>query len=178
MSKVRYDEAGNPVTYVPKADLPSQETIAKNILLVKSRHTVASKMKALMEAGYLIDNGTEYILPRKEEFYMLLPLPLLQHLIYVVKESVIKTLIYLCYCYNRQEQSIKAGGTGYSFTLREVAENIGIDYHHNSSAVNSYVTVLEQMGIVRVVRFYDGPYPKMRITALDFSVPSQLLNKS
>lgn len=72
-------------TYVSKTDLPTQTEICKKIG-VKSPKTYRTHLKYLIDQGYIIDNETEYYLPKKEDIYLLIPLETLQFLLDTLNE--------------------------------------------------------------------------------------------
>lgn len=87
----------DPVTHetkVYKKSLPSKKDIAEQVFSI-SRNTLSNHMKALEEAGFIVDEGDCYVLPSKEKIFFQINLNLLNFFINVVKEPVIKTYIYL-----------------------------------------------------------------------------------
>ena len=81
-------------TIVLKKSMPTQAIIC-NILGIKSPKTYRAHLNYLIEAGYVVDNKTEYYLPNQEEIFFLIPLETLKFLNDCLKEQVIKIYIYL-----------------------------------------------------------------------------------
>lgn len=57
--------------------------------------TYKSRLKYLIEAEYMIEEEDRYILPNKEDLYLLIPLETIQFIRDTLKKPVIKTYIYL-----------------------------------------------------------------------------------
>lgn len=143
-------------TIVYKNTLPSQSFIATEILHYKSRRTVINHLNYLKEQKYVIDEGEYYILPNKEKMYFKIPQDLLTFFLTTVKEPVIKTYIYL-----GQRNNYKPNQ--YVFTLKEICEHLGLCYSKNSETIKDYLFILEQLKLIKVVKFYEGNIPKMRL---------------
>jgi len=82
---ISYPDPETKETRVDKSKIPNQDVLAKEILKCSSRNTVGNHIKALKEAGFLIDEGKYYILPDREKMFFKMPLELLNYFIDVVK---------------------------------------------------------------------------------------------
>ena len=82
------------LTVVLKSDLPTQSAICKKLGIGDAR-TYKSRLNYLLEAGYMVDEEHRYILPNKEDIYLLVPLSTIQFIQDTLREPVIKTYIYL-----------------------------------------------------------------------------------
>jgi biotin operon repressor len=122
LQSLSYPDAETKQTRVDKSKLPGQDYIAEEILKCKSRNTVGNHLRYLKETGFIIDEGKYYVLPDKEKMFFKMPLELLNYFIDVVKQPVLKTYIYL-----GQRFSYKPHD--YVFTVREIAEHIGMNYN-------------------------------------------------
>ena len=63
----------NGLTVVYKSDMPAQAKICK-LLRIGDARTLKSHLKYLIEAEYMIEEEDKYILPNKEDIYLLIPL--------------------------------------------------------------------------------------------------------
>lgn len=77
-----------------KQNLPSLENIGKAVLH-KSKSTVIRHLNFLRDAGYVVDEGEYYILPKVETSYFIIPFDTLKYLLDTVRSNVIKAYIYL-----------------------------------------------------------------------------------
>lgn len=164
-------EKGETRTY--KKDIPSQMEIAKIISpspdKILTRQTISAHFKYLLSRGYLLETKDYYILPKTEKMYFKIPLDTLEFLLYSVKEGVIKTYIYL-----GQRNSYKPNQ--YIFTIKEICQHLGLNYEHNCKIVSSWITVLQNLGLIDVASFYQENRPVYRLTK--FSVDKPMLKKS
>lgn len=146
-------------TRVHKSKMLTIEKIKTEILNCKSRQTVYNHLQYLIENKYIIDKGSYYVIDtNKEGMYFKIPLDLLKYFIDVLKQPVIKTYIYLGQRYSYKQ--------GYSFTLKELCEHLGINYNfpRNREAVNNYLDCLVRIGLVEYEKYYDNLKPFMRLT--------------
>lgn len=164
-------EEGETRTY--KKDIPSQIEIAKIISpspnKVLTRQTISTHFKYLLSKEYLIEKKDYYILPKVEKMYFKIPLDTLEFLLYSVKEGVIKTYIYL-----GQRNNYKPNQ--YIFTIKEICQHLGLNYKNNYKAVSAWVTVLQNLGLIDIVPFYQEGKPVYRL--IKFSVDKPMLKKS
>lgn len=156
LQSMSFPDAATGTTRVEKKRLPKQEIIAKEVLHRDSRNTVGNHLRYLKQRGYIEDNGTHYILPQKEDIYFKIPLDLLDYFLDTVREPVIKTYIYLGQRYNYKPKE-------YVFTVKEIAEHIGMNYNAQSKCINNYIDILERLGLITIARFYNGKTPQMRL---------------
>lgn len=163
-------EEGETRTY--KSNIPSQTEIAKIISpspdKILTRQTISTHFKYLLSKGYLIEKKDYYILPKVEKMYFKIPLDTLEFLLYSVKEGVIKTYIYL-----GQRNNYKPNQ--YIFTIKEICEHLGLNYKNNYKAVSAWVTVLQNLGLIDIVSFYQEGRPVYRL--IKFSVDKPVLKK-
>ena len=101
--------------------------------------------------------------------YFKIPLDTLEFLLYSVKEGVIKTYIYL-----GQRNNYKPNQ--YVFTIKEICEHLGLNYKNNYKAVSAWITVLQNLGLIDIVSFYQEGKPVYRL--IKFSVNKPMLKKS
>lgn len=153
-------------TRVYKDSLPIQSVIATEILHYKSRRTVINHLNYLKEQKYIIDQDKYYLLPNKEKMYFKIPQDLLSFFIDTVKEPIIKTYIYL-----GQRNNYKPNQ--YVFTLKEICEHLGLYYQKNSEIIKNYLFILEQLELIKIVKFYEGKTPKMRLINFSTELPKR-----
>lgn len=153
-------------TRVYKDSLPIQSVIATEILHYKSRRTVINHLNYLKEQKYIIDQDKYYLLPNKEKMYFKIPQDLLSFFIDTVKEPVIKTYIYLGQRNNYKPKQ-------YVFTLKEICEHLGLYYQRNSETIKNYLFILEQLELIKIVKFYEGKTPKMRLVNFSTELPKR-----
>ena len=153
-------------TRVYKDSLPIQSVIATEILHYKSRRTVINHLNYLKEQKYIIDQDKYYLLPNKEKMYFKIPQDLLSFFIDTVKEPVIKTYIYLGQRNNYKPKQ-------YVFTLKEICEHLGLYYQKNSEIIKNYLFILEQLELIKIVKFYEGKTPKMRLVNFSTELPKR-----
>lgn len=169
--KDKKEDKGETRTY--KSDIPSQTEIAKIISpspdKILTRQTISAHFKYLLSKGYLIEKKDYYILPKVEKMYFKIPLDTLEFLLYSVKEGVIKTYIYL-----GQRNNYKPNQ--YVFTIKEICEHLGLNYKNNYKAVSAWITVLQNLGLIDIVSFYQEGKPVYRL--IKFSVDKPMLKKS
>lgn len=166
LQSMSYPDPDTKETKVRKKDLPSQETIAKEVLNC-SRNTVGTHLKYLKENGYITDTKEYLILNPKEEIFFQIPLDLLQFFINTVKQPVIKTYIYLGQRYKYKPKE-------YVFTMKEIAEHLGLNYRKNYSHIKDYLEILSGLNLIKIAVFYDKNLPYMRLTDFKIEVPNQI----
>ena len=91
ISKPEKNSVGEYETRVEKKDIPIQFVICEKVQ-IKSPKTYRLHFKKLLETGYLIDSGSYYILPRKEDVFFNIPLDTIIFFRDTVKEDVIKQI--------------------------------------------------------------------------------------
>lgn len=166
LQSISYPDPETKETKVDKSKMPTQETIAKDILKCSSRNTVGNHLKYLKDMGFIIDDGKYYILPDREKMYFKMPLELLNYFIDVVKQPVLKTYIYLGQRYSYKPQ-------GYVFTIHEIADHIGMNYNKQSATVSNYVDALERLGLIKVARYYEDKTPRMKLVTFNTTLPDK-----
>lgn len=136
------------MTVVLKSSLPTQQSICKKLGIGDAR-TYKSRLKCLLETGYMVEEDYRYILPNKEDIYLLIPLSTLQFMQDVLKEPVIKTYIYLAQKWKQKQ--------GYEFSYEEIASHIGIKLAGNARGyqqIANILTVLQNNGLIRISDAY------------------------
>ena len=148
-------------TYVLKNKLPKQAAMC-DILGIKSPKTLRNHLNYLIEKEYVIDVEDKYVLPRKEDFYFLIPLKTLQYLNDNCKEHVIKIYVYLG---QKHQQSMK-NGQMYEFSSEELGDNIGLKIKNSSrgyEVINHALTLLSNSGLIDYVIYFDGQTQKKKL---------------
>lgn len=154
----------NGDTVVKKKDLPTLTELGKILSLCDD--TVGTHRKALIKAGYIIDDkaNKQYILPNLEDIYILIPLHTLQYLNDNLREHVIKIYVYL-------GQRWKYKGSNYIFTIQEIADHIGIKLDNNQrnyNKINNALYVLRDAGLINWEDTYtikqEKTIPQKRLT--------------
>ena len=98
--------------------------------------------------------------------YFKIPQDLLSFFIDTVKEPVIKTYIYLGQRNNYKPKQ-------YVFTFKEICEHLGLYYQRNSEIIKNYLFILEQLELIKIVKFYEGKTPKMRLVNFSTELPKR-----
>ena len=151
----------NGKTIVYKSNMPAQSTICK-ILHIGDARTYKSHLKYLIESEYLIEEEDKYILPNKEDIYLLIPLETIQFIKDTLKEPVIKTYIYLGQCWKQKPN--------YEFTYEEIGKHIGVKLAGNArgyTMIDNILTALTNNGLINVSEPYwiGNNIRKQRLTA-------------
>ena len=158
-----YPDLETKETRVKKSQLPSQTVIGETILKA-SRRTVINHLNYLKEKEYITEKDGYYIINQPEKMFFQIPLELLDFFIDTIKEPVLKTYIYLGQRYNYKPNQ-------YIFTIKEIAEHLGLNYSHQSSVIHNYLTLLEKLGLIQIARFYEGKIPCMRLIGFSTEKP-------
>lgn len=150
---------------IQKADMPSFQFLA-GYLNVKTRQTAAARFKKLVEGGYVKYNEELkiYELPLVEKYHYPVAPATLRFLLDTVQERVIKLYLYL-------GQRFKYKGQGYTFTIQEICQHLGIDYTHSSAIAAHGLELLEKVGLISVQHFYEGYYHRFRLLEFNTQVP-------
>jgi biotin operon repressor len=162
----------NKRTIVKKKNLPTTEEMAS--LLGVSKNTVTAHKKILKEYGYIVEEKGCYILPGKEDIYFDIPLDTLKFINTTLQEHVIKIYIYL-------GQRWKYKGNQYVFSLKELAEHLGINlrgnYARHYEALNNALVCLNKLGLVDWENFDENingiPVPYKRLTFFSTKCPKK-----
>ena len=150
-------------TIIIKKNMPIQADICQAIG-IKTRNTLRTHLKYLIEQGYVIDEPDKYILPNKEEIFFMIPLETLQFLNDTLKEQVIKIYIYL-----GQRWKYKPN---YVFTLEEISQHIGFKINNHSryyTMLNNALTCLQNNGLIDYIEFYENNKPRKRLTGFSLT---------
>lgn len=151
------------VTYVYKWDIPKQTEIC-SLVGVKSAKTYRAHLAYLIETKYLIEEEERYRLPNVESIYLLLPLPTLQYMKDVFKDSVVKVYIYLG---QKWKNNIDK-----EFTYEEIASHVGIKIAGNSRGyeqIRNMLNVLTNTGLIAVSKEYFAAMGKSRHRLLNWT---------
>lgn len=157
-----YPKKNKTIAY--KKDLGTQSEICEILRDYGAQLSLATykrHLNYLIEQGYIIEEKDYYVLPNKEQVYLLLPLETLKFIQDTLKTPVIKTYIYL-----GQRQ-------GYLFTKKELAEHTGIKLSNNSepyAKINNYLDVLKNNGLIdfEPVTIQDIHYLKLTKWSTDY----------
>ena len=155
----------NGQTVVYKSDLPTQKAIC-NKLDIGDARTYKSRLKYLIEAEYMIEEEDRYILPNKEDLYLLIPLETIQFIRDTLKKPVIKTYIYLGQKWKQKPN--------YEFTYEEIGKHIGVKLAGNARGymmIDNILTALTNNGLINVSEPYwvGNNIRKQRLTAWSFN---------
>lgn len=108
-------------------------------------------MLYLIEAGYVIEEESRYVLPRVEDFYLLLPLSTICFLKDVFREQVVKAYIYLGQRWRNN------GNSNFEFTFEDLASHIGIKLAGNARGyeqIRNMLYVLSKSGLIEISNEY------------------------
>ena len=136
----------NSVTYVNKWEMPKQTEICDTIG-IKSTKTYRAHLNYLIEAGYVIEEESRYVLPRVEDFYLLLPLSTICFLKDVFKDQVVKAYLYLGQRWRNN------GNADFEFTFEDLATHIGVKLAGNARGyeqIRNMLYVLSKCGLIEV----------------------------
>ena len=158
-------------TIVYKKDLPKQSDICQK-LEIKSPKTLRAHLAQLIEAGYLIEDEENkcYILPEKEDMYLLVPLETSQYLWDNCKEHVVKLYVYLG---QRFKYAQEIGKVYYDFTMTELGEHIGVGVKNHTDAyrvLNNALLLLANSGLITYEEVYVNKIPYRRLSDFSFVV--------
>lgn len=158
-----YSSSNDGVTFIEKWSLPKQSEIC-NILGIKSAKTYRAHLSYLIESGYVVEDDSKYILPLKEDIYLLLPLSTIQFLKDVFKDEVVKTYIYLGQKWlNHMDQE---------FTYAEIGNHVGIKTAGNSRGyeqIRNILFVLSNCGLISISKEYFVDKGQSRHRLLEWS---------
>lgn len=151
-----------------KKDLGTQSEICEILRDYGAQLSLATykrHLNYLIEQGYIIEEKDYYVLPNKEQVYLLLPLETLKFIQDTLKTPVIKTYIYLGQRWKYKQ--------GYLFTKKELAEHTGIKLSNNSepyAKINNYLDVLKNNGLIdfEPVTVQDIHYLKLTKWSTDY----------
>lgn len=153
-------------TYVPKSKMLKQSEMCR-ILGINSPKTLRSHFNYLIEQGYVIKEGEDYILPEMENIYFLIPLQTLNYLRDNCKEHVVKIYVYLGQKYKQALYS----GKQYEFTLEELGNHIGLKIKNHSRGyemINNVLDLLCNSELIDYVSYFDGVSQKKKLTKFSF----------
>ena len=161
---------GSMSTIVPKKDLPIQADICAKIG-IQSPKTLRTKIKNLEEEGFIIEvkskEGDYYVLPEREEMFLMIPLKTLQFLNNNCKDHVIKIYIYL----GQRYKYALAQGHQYEFTLEELGAHCGVrvkNYSRGYQILKDALDLLENNGLIEYVSFFNGQMQKKKLVNFSF----------
>lgn len=151
---------GDKKTVVYKINIPKQAEICK-ILRQGSRNTYRAHFDYLLKEKWIMDEGDQQVMNTlKEEWWIEVPVDTLDFMAVTCTEDVIKTYIYLKTRYNYK-------GSGYLFTIKEIAEHTGIKLGTNGSQqdkINYILISLKNNGLIEQTDgIRQGKIPYMRL---------------
>ena len=131
------------------------------ILGLKSPTTLRAHLNYLIEVEYVIldKEHKRYILPDREEIFLMLPLDTVQFLNDTVKNQVYKIYIYLGQRWKYKQN--------YTFTQEEIANHLGTTLVGNETVrrqIKNSLVALQNNGLIDFEQFYEGKIPKYRLT--------------
>lgn len=158
-------------TIVYKKDLPTQAVMCEK-LGIKSPKTIRAHFAQLIETGYVVEDEQRkcYILPEKEDMYLLVPLTTSQYLWDNCQEHVVKLYVYLGQRY-KYVQSM--GRRYYDFTLAELGEHLGIGVKNHAEAyrvIRNALLLLKNSGLIEYEEVYVDKVPHQRLSDFSFTV--------
>ena len=143
-------ESEDNITFVGKWMMPKQSEIC-DAIGIKRTKTYRAHLNYLIEAGYVIEEESRYVLPRVEDFYLLLPLDTICFLKDVFRDQVVKAYIYLGQRWRNNSNS------NFEFTYEDLAQHIGIKLAGNAKGyeqIKNMLFVLERCGLIEVSEEY------------------------
>ena len=161
-----YPKKNKTIAY--KKDLGTQNEICEILRDYGAQMSLATykrHLNYLIEQGYIIEEKDYYVLPNKEQVYLLLPLETLKFIQDTLKTPVIKTYIYLGQRWKYKQ--------GYLFTKKELAEHTGVKLNNHSNPyvkINNYLDVLKNNGLIdfEPVTVQDIHYLKLTKWSTDY----------
>ncbi len=157
---IEKDGIKNYETRVDKFEIGSQSDFCKAVK-IKSTKTLRKYLNILINTGYVQDMGQYYLLPKKETIFFKIPLETLRFIQNTIKEDVIKIYIYL----GQRYKYASINNFKYSFTLKEIAEHLGLSINSQNSRVfiKDGLDALMNNGLIEFVSYYEGRIPKLRL---------------
>ena len=157
---IEKDGIKNYETRVDKFEIGSQSDFCKAVK-IKSTKTLRKYLNILINTGYVQDMGQYYLLPKKETIFFKIPLETLRFIQNTIKGDVIKIYIYL----GQRYKYASINNFKYSFTLKEIAEHLGLSVNSQNSRVfiKDGLDALMNNGLIEFVSYYEGRIPKLRL---------------
>ncbi len=152
-------------TRVDKYELGTQAKLCEAVK-IKSPKTLRKHLGYLIEKGYVIDAGAYYVLPRKQNMYLNIPLNTLRFIQNVIKEDVIKIYIYL----GQKNKYAVTLGLKYSFTITQIVEHLGLNStsQSNRAMVKDGLDALMNCGLIVFKPYYEGRIPHLRLVEFNY----------
>ena len=157
---------------VDKYEIGSQAEFCKAVK-IKSPKTLRKYLNILIETGYVEDKGEYYLLPRKEDVFFKIPLDTLRFIQNTIQEDVIKIYIYL----GQRYKFASMNGFKYSFTIKEIAEHLGLSINSENSRifVKDGLDALMNNGLIEFVSYYEGRVPKLRLINFSYEYKTNFI---
>lgn len=137
--------------YYPKAQFNKELKIIKQLIGCSDKRTVTTKIKTLMERGYLAEDANNYYFPyNPDNFYIILDRDLLFYICTTMSQFSLKTYVYLA-----DKARMK---DNYHFTIKEL--RVAFGYSSNSQnatmekAIGGCLDVLARTGLIRYHKEY------------------------
>lgn len=154
--------------YIPK-QIASANKISKLINL--SRPTVSAKMKAMLEAGVLIETFQYYKLQVPKNHYFIMDQQTLDFLLSVCKEDVIQVYAIIG---GKWKMCRDLGFKDCNVSLRAIAEQLGLAISgQNIKKIESILLVLNLFGLVDWEESEFNDNPVHRITVFNRRLPKK-----
>ena len=136
-------------------------------MLFRSQKKGILQKKSKKRNGF--NSGREHdIIPKKENWFLDIPLTTIKFFLDVLKEDVFKTYIYLGQKWN---WSHRVGEGMPIFTKGELLEHIGLKKNQFTlQFINNVLVVLKDIGVIDYREFHQGKVPQMRLIAFDLFV--------
>lgn len=157
----------NKQLYYSKADFNTDMKVIKTILRVKDKKNVMTKVKGLIEKGYIAEDAMNYYFPyNPENPYILVDKELLFYICTALSEFSLKVYVYLL-----NKQGFK---NNYQFTVRELKEAFGYSSTTKTidATLNACLHALQEIGIIK----YHAEYVDLTTAKGEYKVPNYILD--
>lgn len=163
---VQFEDERKPQTRVWKDQLPSQEQICKKVR-IGSRVTLRTRLKALMDGGFIREEEQYYVLLNPEASFLPIPLETLKFLIDACSSDTIKIYIYLGQGYKMK----KAEGGKYIFTKDQLIEAIKIPKTEGKQyqKIDNILDCLRNNELIKTEVTKNGKVRRLRLVEFNFS---------
>lgn len=148
-------------TFITKKNMLTQAEMCKR-LGIKSPKTLRKHLEYLKEQNYIEESDKKdivYYLPEMEDIYSLLPTETINYLVDSCKPHVIKLYIFLG---QRYMLAMKQWGRPYQFSIKQLADHIGLDLQNHSrnyEVINNALLLLQNSGLIDYYDYFDGQKP-------------------
>lgn len=152
-------------TRVWKEELPKQQEICKKVR-IGSRVTLKSRLKLLIDNGFLREQNQYYVLLNPEKQFFKIPLNTLKFLIDACSSDTIKIYIYLGQGY----QMKKKEGRKYIFTKDELIQAIKISKTEGKQyeKIDNILDCLINNDLIKIGIALDGKIRRLKIEEFNY----------